>query len=70
MNSITYTDGTPVQVGDLVRRSKTAKTVYVVNQVVDHAGEPVVWLGPHTGYTSASVYGSHAIKTLVKVVEP
>lgn len=70
MNSITYTDGTPVQVGDMVRRSKTAKTVYVISGISDIQGhEPAVFLSPHSGYTAASVFGTHAIRSLIKVVD-
>ena len=64
--TVTYADGTPIHVGDIVRRSKTSKATYVINRIVDLEGEPVVWLGPCSGYTSASVFGTAAIQQFIK----
>ena len=65
-----YSSGEPLTIGDIVRRSKTSKATYVVDKWSTYEGQVVVWLAPHSGYTSASAFGDTEISRLVKVTEP
>lgn len=64
--TLTYADGTTIQVNDVVRRGKIGKARYRVVEITEIGREPVVGLYPISGFTRASVFGIHAIRNLVK----
>ena len=64
--TLTYSDGSPIRVGDLVRRGKSGKATYEVARITEVGREPVIDLYPFSGFTRASVFGEHAIQNLIK----
>jgi hypothetical protein len=64
----TYSDGTPIQVGDIVRRGR-GRVDYRVADILPYGDQACVHLKPLTGYGSASAIGAEAIAALVLVEE-
>ena len=63
MSTLHYANGQPIELGDLVRRSAAARTLYRVDQLRPDG----VGLQPATGYTHASAITPAAIAKLVLV---
>lgn len=68
MTGLTYSSGEPIRVGDTVRRSRTAQSLYEVTDI-RATGRPSVGLVPRYGYTRASAIGVDAVAALVLVEE-
>ena len=68
MTGLTYSSGEPIRVGDTVRRSRTAQSLYEVTDI-RVTGRPSVGLVPRYGYTRASAIGVDAVAALVLVEE-
>jgi hypothetical protein len=66
--TLTYSSGEPIRVGDTVRRSRTAQSLYEVTDI-RATGRPSVGLVPRYGYTRASAIGVDAVAALVLVEE-
>lgn len=68
MTGLTYSSGEPIRVGDTVRRSRTAQSLYEVTDI-RATGRPSVGLVPRYGYTRASTPIADAVAALVLVEE-
>lgn len=68
MTGLTYSSDEPIRVGDTVRRSRTAQSLYEVTDI-RATGRPSVGLVPRYGYTRASAIGVDAVAALVLVEE-